>query len=97
MLKWYLLPGNNVYWTIPSGQQFRLFLQEPTVAERGGAQKEGDDEADDGEEEGDAEDDAHVDTRQDCWRGGEKDKSRVETKTANKVPLVETIFCFSSL
>lgn len=48
--------------TIPSGQQFRLFLQEPTVAERGGAQKEGDDEADDGEEEGDAEDDAHVDT-----------------------------------
>ena len=79
MLKWYLLPGNNVYWTIPSGQQFRLFLQEPTVAERGGAQKEGDDEADDGEEEGDAEDSANVDTCQDCWRGGQEDKSKFHT------------------
>ena len=79
--------------TIPSGQQFRLLLQEPTVAERGGTQEEGDDEADDGEEERDAEDDADVDTCQDCWCGGQKDKYGIKPILAvNKLPVVEGHF-----
>ena len=65
--------------TLPSGQQFRLVLQEQTMAQRGGAQEEGDHQADDGEEERDAEDSPDVDTCQDCWRGGQEDNYRFDT------------------
>ena len=49
------------------------------MAQRGGAQEEGDHQADDGEEERDAEDSPDVDTCQDCWRGGQEDNYRFDT------------------
>ena len=42
------------------------------MAQRGGAQEEGDDPADDGAQEGDAEGDAAVDLREDGWGGGQE-------------------------
>ena len=59
------LPSNSLTTISSSRQQLCLILQEQIVAQRGGAQEEGDDQADDGAQEGDAEGNAVVDLRED--------------------------------